>query len=228
MNDHIDVLSSRPSRIVVVEGLIGAGKSSLIEIVRATLQETPGEYAQVIVYKEPIAPKMLSAYLADQKKYALVFQHNILFKQLNIYWAAKAIATAHPGTLILIDRGIDGNRAFAKMQYESNLFTETDYQLYLEETGATDGSVDELTSNELFKTIYLRCEPQTAFERMKKRGVEGEVKCYTLEYFESLHRMHEEFMKRPGVHTIDWDNEKCIDDPETRDAMVRQLLEVIK
>lgn len=200
-----ETFTDNGSRALVIEGGIGVGKTTLSKKIAERAIAT-GAFDRVIIKPEPISPFMLDAYLENKKHYAPIFQHNILFKLLNIYRETEQELKKNRRLLVIIDRGLIGNLSFAEMQHKTKLFDDVDYKLYREEFNVDDGFEKKWAQHKQFVTIYLRCDPKVAFERMKKRGNPGEIKSYTPEYFKNLHEMHDKNLGGGNVPWIPWDN----------------------
>ncbi|XP_036358528.1 thymidine kinase 2, mitochondrial isoform X3 [Octopus sinensis] len=80
---------------------------------------------------------------------------------------------------------------FVENLYKSGLMPSVDYEVLTEwfnwATNHLDFHVDRI--------IYLRCHPETALERIKKRNRKEELNI-TLEYLQSLHEQQEEWLIR--------------------------------
>ena len=93
---------------------------------------------------------------------------------------------------------------FEKMLYDDNLMSDIEHNMYNTWCNFYQKYVNNMNS---WKYIYLRCNPNTSFERIKKRGREEE-KNITLEYLEKLHKYHEEWLLNvPDVLIIDCDKD---------------------
>ena len=106
--------------------------------------------------------------------------------------------------LIFLDRslGTDKN-VFEKMLYDDNILSELEHKMY---ELWCDFYQKNINSDKEY-IIYLRCDPKTSFERIKKRGREEE-KNITLEYLEKLHKYHEIWLTcKNNVLIIDCDKD---------------------
>jgi deoxyadenosine/deoxycytidine kinase len=106
--------------------------------------------------------------------------------------------------LIFLDRslGTDKN-IFEKMLYDDKIITNIEHQMY---QLWCDFYKKNIYSKDEF-IIYLRCNPKTSFERIKKRGREEE-KNISLEYLEKLHKYHEDWLfSKNNVLIIDCDKD---------------------
>ena len=210
----------------VVEGLISCGKTTLLKTILDS-DIVRERFDEVILYPEPIKKKTLDIYLGNRADYALSFQVITLIKRLSNLKDIRRLLTEKKRRLILMDRGVLGDRAFETMQVNEGFFTETDHAYYMEEIGEYDGELAKLLADAMFRTIYLRCSPATAFRRLKMRGDPAEVAGYTLKYFEELYKAHEAILARPGIVQIDWENDRVIENSRLSADDVRGFLEKI-
>jgi deoxyadenosine/deoxycytidine kinase len=201
--------------VIVLEGLIGVGKTTLGQSLLKYFQNAG---IKCKFFKEFINKPLLDMYLGDKAKYAFHFQSIMIRERINIY--KKAVKFARKGGLAIIDRGIAGDRAFAKMQDDNGFFTETEYTVYkslIEE--------EKITSPDI--TLYLKTDPKIAYERMQKRGNEAEKQSYTLKYFEDLHIAHMDIFKEEtnlSVTEFDWNEEQEINNLLLGEREVRNFL----
>jgi deoxyadenosine/deoxycytidine kinase len=209
---------------VSIDGNISCGKSTLI----ATLAEDEvvnSMFDQVILRREPIKPKALDIYLSDRDQYAFSFQIVTAVKRVQLYRDAKRLMRKHPRTLFIFDRGINGDRAFAKMQLDNAYFSDNDYSWYNEEIGVTDGSLQAILSDPQFKMVYLECKPETAFRRLQQRGNKAEVDAYTVDYFVQLDKAHEAMFEGSQVARVNWEDDRLVSDKKLSAADVKYFLE---
>ena len=199
--------------IIVIEGLIGAGKS--------TLGKGLAEYLNRIGIKARFFPEfvnhdLLGLYIGDMEKYAFPFQAIMVKERLAIY--QKAAEYSATGGISIIDRSLIGDLTFAKMQKDKEFFTEKEWLTY----NSLLKNDDNITPSIL---IYLECQPQKAFDRMKKRSHESEVDGYTLGYFEDLDKAYKETLNSEEVEeilcSIDWNVDRKITDKVCTEVLTK-------
>jgi len=200
------------SAVWSLEGLIGAGKTTMIK----SLLEDPltlGTFDEVIQISEPLKAVTLKAYIKEMEKYATMFQVITLVKRINLYERARRLATDKGRRLILIDRGLDGDQAFEFMQVKKGFIDAKGHEIYLEEIGYNDGSLEKWKNEPGFTTIYLRCSPETAWRRTLARNIKEEVEGYNLCYMQDLYDAHEATID-PNAIVIDWEIDQPVDDDD--------------
>lgn len=165
--------------VFTIEGIIGVGKTTLGRSLEAFLNSI-GLKARF--YPEYVNKELLSQYIGDMKRYAYSFQMVMLCKRIEIYREAERFA--NEGGVALIDRSIIGDMTFARMQKDNGNFTDDEWRIYL-----------SLMKQEIQLTptasVYLYCTADTSLARVKQRGIEAEIKGYTREYMEQLHKAYE-------------------------------------
>lgn len=172
--------------VVSIEGLIGAGKSTLGQSLEKFFKSI-GINAKFFPEYKNI--KLLNQYISNMTKYAYSFQSVMLSKRLEIYRMASEFAAK--GGVAIIDRSIIGDITFARMQVSMGNITPEEYQVY-------ESIIEEENILEPNLTIYLDVCIDTVMRRIQKRGIESEISGYSKEYIQTL---NENYLK--VLNTID-------------------------
>ena len=201
------------SSIIVLEGLIAVGKSTLGLSLFRYLNRI-GIKAKW--FSEDIPKSLLDLYLSDQKKYAFAFQTIIAKQRIQIY--KDALKLAKKGVVVIIDRGLSGDFAFATMQKDKGFFTKQEFYVYL-------NLISEKYPEPNY-TIYLNCSPQVCFERLKFRGNQAEINGYTLKYFQDLKTSYEKIIdqQKNGLILLDWESHTTIKHGMIGDELCKEVL----
>lgn len=190
--------------IIAIEGNIGVGKSTFTKILK-------DNFTNSIVVSEPVdiwmnlkdnsGDNILGLFYKDIKRWAYSFQNlAYITRMIKINDAIKS-----DNNIIFLDRslGTDKN-VFEKMLYDDNILSDIEHKMYNLWCEFYNNNVNNLTNQ---KIIYLRCDPNTAFNRIQKRGREEE-KNITLDYLQKLHKYHEEWLiNNDNVMIIDCDKD---------------------
>lgn len=188
---------------IVLEGLIGIGKSTLGRSLYEYLKKAG---FNVKFFPEFVNEDLLGLYISDMKKYAFSYQCIIARERLRVYDEAKHFSSQ--GGISIIDRSLVGDVAFATMLREQGLIDDREWDVYKK--------FISVEYPEPIITLYLEGGPSLAFERMKRRNLQSEVSGYTLGYFERLEKAYQKAFdnsKNVGnVVRIPWDNDVIVNE----------------
>jgi len=171
----------------IVEGNIGAGKSTFMRLVQDRLP--------VQIVFEPVdqwqrvaaGENLLERFYKDTQRWAYTFQSYAFITRV-IQQQKKSLESPH--AIQLLERSVYSDRyCFAKNCFEMGTMSELEWTLYQE-------WFDWLIENYVQKPagfIYLRTSPEKSFERLKKRA-RDEEKVVPLEYLSFLHNKHEQWL----------------------------------
>ena len=198
-----------PKKVVIVEGLISSGKTTLTK----ELGHALGENTLVLI--EPDEKDNSNPYLAryyeDPKRWAFSMQVHLLSARYRQHQHAQWHAMQGYGYAIL-DRSFYGDTAFARLQYKMGLMTEDEYNSYAQLYHAMTASV-------LHPTICLRVlvNPETAMKRILSRMQKetGRVceTAITLDYLRDLDQEIDHMvnvLRQSGVAILEvpWDENR--------------------
>jgi len=213
------------SRLLIVEGNIGAGKSTFLRLIKNRL-------ACQIVYEphekwQNISNKgnLLEKFYTDTPRWAYTFQSYAFITRT---LTQKKHALKNPYPTQILERSVFSDRyCFAKNLHESGLMSDLEWTLYLEWFGWF--CKDHVKKPDGF--IYLKTTPQTCYKRLKKRA-RNEEKAVPLEYLEKLHEKHEKWLTRSDgvddyikdvpVLTLDC-NKEFESDEAQKDKLIQQI-----
>lgn len=215
-------------RVLIVEGGIGVGKSTLTQDMKRSPERYFGEGAVVSLAQESIHPDFLSMFLNDKRRMAFPFQLCVARDRLETM--REAIRRASRGDVVVLDRGLAGDIAFAMANAEMGSISNEEMSLYF---SLLDSGVPRLIPKSLVRgefrreafvrsipedsaeceydvsILYLKCPAEVSLERMRKRGNSWEADSYDLGYFQTIEKKHdaviELFKELPGVSVIEVD-----------------------
>ncbi|MCF7900505.1 deoxynucleoside kinase [Candidatus Babeliales bacterium] len=209
----------------IVEGNIGAGKSTFLKLIKDRLPVQ-------IVY-EPHkkwqsvqgGDNLLDKFYQDTKRWAYTFQSyafvtRILEQQQN--------AKENVYGIQVLERSVYSDRyCFAKNCFEMGTISPLEWNLYQE-------WFEWLVTNYAPRPtgfIYLKTEPQVCFDRLTKRA-RHEESAIPLSYLESLHAKHEDWLINKKdiasyLHTIPVLVLDCNNDFENTEEEMEQHLQKI-
>jgi deoxyadenosine/deoxycytidine kinase len=189
---------------ITIEGNIGAGKSTLVRILKDNLkidtiknigfiQEPVDEWLKMT---DENGKNILDNFYENQKLWAYKFQMNAFITRLQ---RLQKYLPKHK--FCISERHITSDKnCFAKQLYEDKKISEIEWKLY-------NNWFDWVSKNELYRKpkgiIYLRASPETCSERINKRN-RTEENSIPLEYLQKINKKHEDWLlKKENVLVLD-------------------------
>ena len=169
--------------MIVIDGVVGVGKSTLMNIFAKEMDMVKFEEP---VVENPILPK----FYGDRKRYA--FPSQVFF--LNSRFAHLKEAGKIQGCVL--DRSIYGDAIFAKMLCKSGDMTKEEFAIYEE---LLENMVNHIKVPKLM--IYLEVSVKEAMRRIQKRGRDFEQKVER-EYWESLNEEYKSYFDNYNLSPI--------------------------
>ena len=193
--------------LIWVEGIIGAGKT--------TFAREIGKRLDLRMIEEPVASNpYLERFYKDPKKWATMMQIFLLHKRYAMQQMAVWEATGVGGSAgAVLDRSLSGDRVFAKMHMDAGNIDPLDWETY------------EMAYNYMARSllpptllVFLDVQPQTAYDRMKKRNRDAEVGV-PLDYLIQLRRGYQELLREAEAGLMPWAHavrvSRIVWDPDT-------------
>lgn len=218
------MLSDSYQKCFIVEGNIGAGKSTFLGLIRSYL------HAQIVY--EPLdrwqnigGHNLFEHFYTDPKRWSYTFQSYAFITRV---LAQKEGAVRNTTPLQILERSVYSDRyCFAKNLFELGLMSELEWKLYQEWFAWFVESMS--TKPDGF--IYLRTDPEICYERLLKRS-RAEENTISLDYLKRLHEKHEDWLvyrkgisqslEQTPVLILD-----CNDEFETSDAVQKKHMDDI-
>lgn len=201
-------------RIITIEGNIGAGKSTLVEILKTKFADR----TDVLFLQEPVdvwtkitqdGKTVLELFYSDQKRYSFAFQVLAYTTRLQMIETAVAEAEKKGVRVIVMERSLEADRnIFAKMLYDSGVIEECMYKIYLL---MSDIGLEKYKADGV---LWVNAGPTTCLERIRKRSREGED-AIMLGYLETCDLYHREWLSNEGGNVFliedipDWEGIKA-------------------
>jgi len=198
---------SRP--IIWIDGIIGVGKTTAVEQI--------GKCLNFNILPEPVNEKLLKIYYEDQERWGFPFQIDMLNKRFAIQLKASSI---NGSTGAIIDRGLPGDRVFAKMLWQRGKIHRVEWEIYEQSYNTFTHLLSPPTL-----LIYLNATPEVAYTRIKNRAREAEVEdLLPIEYLKNLNKAYRNMLDEfyYGIHPwghetdvweIDWNKDWQSFDP---------------
>lgn len=203
--------------VIVLAGTIGAGKSSLTEMLADHLDSQA-------FYESIDDNEVLPLFYADPNQYAFLLQIYFLNKRF------ESIKQAMQDDNNVLDRSIYEDSLLFHLNADLGRANETEVKVY-----------DELLANMMEELpyaaekkhpdllVHIKVSFETMLERIKKRGRPYEQLTYdpTLyDYYQELNRRYDQWFadynESPKIQ-IDGDRHNFVDDPVARDFVIRLI-----
>lgn len=176
---------------VVVEGNIGAGKTTFLDQFRHLYG------SKIKIYKEPVelwrnvrGHNLLNKFYEDPKKWSLSFQ---TYVQLTMAQIHEESAIKEEGSVIkMMERSLFSARyCFVENLFKLGYLTDVEYNILDEWFISLQKEI------KIDFIIYLKTSPENCYQRIKSRG-RPEESSITLDYLKSLHSLHEDWLGDGG------------------------------
>jgi deoxyadenosine/deoxycytidine kinase len=204
-NTNVATQKPEPGALIEIEGNIGSGKSTLGASLVAFLNRR-GLTARF--FPEYVHKPYLKYYIDRLDHWGSGgsaipgFQYYMLAKRVDI--RTQAIAYARTGGIAVVDRGPLGDEVFARLQQEAGKMTAEEMEIYY---SIRDADLQAVDPDIKYHLLYLRTDTNVAFQRMLDRNREGES-GYTIEYFETLNRIHDTMVDQSKyAAVVDWNED---------------------
>nr|WP_315672202.1 deoxynucleoside kinase [Clostridium sp. 19966] len=176
------MLKSDNKGTVVIDGVVGVGKSTLMKIL-SEIGYT--EFAEPVV-DNPILEK----FYYDRARYAFSLQIFFLNKRFKYIKEASSMGNA------VMDRSIYGDCIFAKMLCDGGDMSKDEFELYRE---LLENMLEHVEPPKLM--IYLETSVDAAMAKIKKRGRNYE-QVVERAYWETLNKEYEAYFEAYNISPI--------------------------
>lgn len=184
----------------LLEGNMGAGKSTFLSLIEQNLPELKVVFEPVSAWSEEGTGKpLLSSFFQDQKRWAYTLEKFTLFKRIQEHIKEQADNNNYK----IMERSVySGYYCFAKNGYLQGNLTPEEWNAY----NTWFNFLVTKSCQNPSGFIYLYTTPEVCFERMHKRKREGE-EIVPLDYLQQLHESHEAFLTQkkgllPALKTV--------------------------
>jgi len=198
--------------IICIDGVVGAGKSTLGEILAKELD--------IMLFEEPVLNNpILDKFYYDKKRYSFPLQIFFLNKRFKMIKEANLLEGC------VMDRSIYGDVIFARMLMEDGDMAEEEFELYEE---LLYNMLEHLAPPKLM--IYLESSVDGAIEKICRRGRDYE-KIVPRSYWESLNKNYESYFNSYNLSPIlriNVDNRDIKENPEDKKWFIETVKSKLK
>lgn len=169
----------------ILEGNIGAGKSTFLQIMQDALPDIYAVPEPIDGWQKQLSGQSLLAnFYREPQRWAYTFETLTLMSRIRDYRHDLSSLVA------VAERSIfSGYYCFARNSYEQGFLSDLEWALYKEWFSFFMRSQQIVPHG----FIYLRVEPEIAYERLRKRNRYAE-KTVPLSYLRQIHEKHEQFL----------------------------------
>ena len=185
------------TRIYSLEGNIGSGKSTLIDLLQNS-KALNSKFLNNIVYlpepvdiwstiKDDAGITILEKFYKDQNKYAFSFQMMAYISRIS---QLRQAIRDNPYSILITERSVYTDKnVFAQMLYDNNKIEKVNYNIYLR-------WFEEFTLDlPLSGIIYIKTSPEICNKRILERNRKGEDNI-PLDYSIQCHKYHEAWLNK--------------------------------
>jgi deoxyadenosine/deoxycytidine kinase len=187
--------------LFTIEGNIGSGKSTFIELLQKEFKHMNG--VPVVYIPEPVeewttiqskdGKNMIELFYEDKHKYAFSFQMMAYISRLDYL---RKMTEEYPNCILISERSLYADYyVFAKMLFEDGYISSENYQIYQKwfHTFLTDIDVTGI--------IYLKTPATTCIERCGKRSRKGEENIPS-EYIINCGNKHDDWIDNTIINSL--------------------------
>lgn len=196
--------------MIVIEGVVGVGKSSLMNILAKEDYEA---------FEEPVVDNpVLDKFYYDRARYAFPLQVFFLNKRFEHIKSAKDVSRA------VMDRSIYGDAIFARMLNLNGEMSDEEFSIYTE---LLQNMLEHVHVPKLM--VYLEISVDEAMKRIAKRGRDYEM-VVEREYWEKLNTEYRDYFDNydlSPILKINVDNLDFENNPEDREYVLGRVHEAL-
>lgn len=170
----------------IVEGTIGAGKSTFLKCMNQHLPEIMTVLEPLESWDSPEhGASLLHNFMQDSCRWAFTMETFTMMCRVR-----EHVHYQDSSELLLVERSVySGHYVFALNGYRQGFMTEQEWAMYLQYFDYLIPTMCKRPSG----FIYLQTTPEIAYERIKKRARNSEA-MISFEYLQQLHTCHEDFL----------------------------------
>lgn len=204
--------------MIVLAGTIGAGKTSLSDLISK-------KYNSTAYYESVEGNPILPLFYEDPNKYAFLLQ--IYFMN----WRLDQIKKAQTNKLDVIDRSIYEDALLFQLNADLERATQTEVDIYKSLLDNMMEKIEGIPSKDPDLLIHIKVSLDTMLKRINKRGREYELDPNLYEYYKNLNDRYEKFFAeydRSPKLEIDGDKFDFVEDSAAAELVLQQIDDKLK
>lgn len=212
--------------IISIEGNIGVGKSSLLDMLKTQLNkiaefitEPIDEWTQII---DENGQNLLDTFYKNKTRWSYTFQNIVYITRMN---KLIDIIKNSKKKIIILDRSLEADlNTFAKMLYDDKFINKIEWNAYNKWNDFFNKQYGKLF---IHKIIYLRCDPKIAYNRiiLRNRSVEKDI---PINYLEQLHNYHDKWLLELKNNILIVNaNEDFVNDKQVFNKIYKKIMETL-
>jgi deoxyguanosine kinase len=190
INAYLNYKKKKVPILISVDGNIGVGKSTLVDVLKKELNNIDylQEPVDIWLNLKDNEENILDKFYKDQRRWSYTFQNLAFITRMELI-VDKILKSKK--TFIISDRCMESDKnVFAKILRNDGYLSDIEWNMYNKWNNLYN---KYFCINNRINIIYLRCDPEISYDRIKKRG-RDEEKNITLEYLKKIHNAHEEWL----------------------------------
>lgn len=186
--------------IITIEGSIGAGKSTMLNLCKTlkldkehiVVQEDVDSWTSM---KDDKGNSIFDLFYHDKEKYSYVFQTYVLFSRISLL---ADVITKNPDKIVICERSfMTDYEIFAKALHETGMISDIEWKVYT----VWHEMARKLFNKPIVGQIYLKTDPDKCYERIAKRNRQSEH-LIDIEYLRELHKRHEDWLMHESNNDV--------------------------
>lgn len=214
------IVSKKKKTIVVsVDGNIGSGKSTLVEIIKKSISNYRTLKEPLVVWENVVDSEkgnIITKFYSDKQRWAYTFQNfAFITRMVQLY----NVLQEQPQVIITERSPLTDKYVFATMLYHDGTMSEIEWEIYNYWYSYFNVKVDAI--------IYLNTDIEVCYKRINKRNRNGESDI-NLEYLAKLDKYHQNLISQCDNCIILDGNIEFENNKEISNMMVKQIKEFVE
>jgi deoxyguanosine kinase len=191
LNAYLNYRKKKVPVLISIDGNIGVGKSTLVEKLKKELNNTEFLQEPVNIWldmRDNNNENILDKFYKDKNRWSYTFQNLAFITRMELI-VDRLLNSKKK--FIISDRCMESDKnIFAKILRDDGNLSDIEWVMYNKWNNLYN---KYFCINKRINIIYLRCNPNTAHNRIKKRDREEESSI-KIDYLNKIHKAHEDWL----------------------------------